>query len=315
MTLHLFRSFKLLAILVAIGGLSLAIADEKSDKSSAKEPLAFDVSFADNGGMRLLVEVDKLELETPYGKLQIPTRDIRNIDFAIRLSEAEQKRCDAAIFNLGSSDFTMREEATKTLMDLGIKAYAPLLRAAKHADLEVAHRAQELAVKLRDKLGKEDIEPREYDIVETEHSKIAGKIAGDQITVRTSQFGMQQLKLTDVRSLTGAGAPRVTEVALDVQADPGNLLGLHGSIGKTFAFRVTGRVDGSVYGTGTYTTDSSLAAAAVHAGVLKSGETGVVRVTMIPSPPAFTASSQNGVTSYPWGPYPAAYQIHIPKKK
>jgi hypothetical protein len=309
-----FRWLKLLAVVIAIGSLPLAFADEKSLEKS-KEPQAFDVAFADNGGMRLLVEVDKVELETPYGKLQIPTREIRSIDFAIRLSEAEQKRLDAAIFNLGSSDFAMREEATRTLMDLGIKAYAPLLKAAKHADLEVAHRAQELAVKLRNKLGKEDIEPREYDIVDTEHSRIAGKIAGDQISVRTSQFGTQQLKLTDVRSLTSAGSPRVAEVAIDVQDDPGNLLGMHGSIGKTFAFRVTGRIDGSVYGTGIYTTDSSLATAAVHAGVLKSGETGVVRVTMINSPAAFTATSQNGVTSYPWGPYPAAYQIHIPKKK
>jgi hypothetical protein len=304
----------LLAVVIAIGSLPLALADEKSLEKT-KEPQAFNVEFADNGGMRLLVEVDKLELETPYGKLQIPTREIRSIDFAIRLSEAEQKRLDAAIFNLGSSDFAMREEATKILLELGVKAYAPLLKAAKHADLEVAHRAQEVAVKLRDKLGKEDLEPREYDIVETEHSRIAGKIAGDQISVRTSQFGTQQLKLTDVRSLTSAGAPRVAEVALDVQADPGNLLGMHGSIGKTFAFRVTGRIDGSVYGTGTYTTDSNLATAAVHAGAIKNGETGVVRITMVPSPGAFAATTQNGVSSYPWGVYPAAYEIHVPKRK
>jgi hypothetical protein len=49
--------------------------------------------------------------------------------------------------------------------------------------------------------------------------------------------------------------------------------------------------------------------AAVHAGVLKLGETGVVRVKIIRSPPAFTASRRNGVTTQPFGPYPAAYQV------
>jgi hypothetical protein len=312
MTLRLsFRAALALGAILLAG--SVSIADE-SNADAKKQHAYFDAAFTENGNMRLAVEVDRIELETPFGKLYIPTREIRSIDFAIRLSEAEQKRLDAAIFNLGSSDFPMREEATRTLLDLGVKAYSPLLKAAKHADLEVAHRAQEVAVKLREKLTEAELTPRDYDIVETEHSRIAGKIAGDQIAVRTSQFGTQQLRLTDVRSLTSTLGPRVEADPVNVQADPGNLLGLHESIGKTFAFKVTGRADGSVYGTGVYTTDSTLAAAAVPSGALKVGETGIVRVTMIPSPPAFSASTQNGITSYGWGVYPAAYQIILKKK-
>ena len=61
-----------------------------------------------------------------------------------------------------------------------------------------------------------------------------------------------------------------------------------------------------------YTTDSQLATAAVHAGAVRAGQTGVVKVTMLASPPAFQGSSRNGVTSNPYGPYPAAYRVGRP---
>jgi hypothetical protein len=40
-----------------------------------------------------------------------------------------------------------------------------------------------------------------------------------------------------------------------------------------------------------------------------------VRVTILPPPPAFGGSTQNGVTSSPYGAYPAAYQVLVPKAK
>jgi hypothetical protein len=56
--------------------------------------------------------------------------------------------------------------------------------------------------------------------------------------------------------------------------------------------------------------DSYLPAAAIHAGVLKPGETGVVKFKIVPSPQAYQGSTQNGVTS---GNYPfyqgGAYEI------
>ena len=42
-----------------------------------------------------------------------------------------------------------------------------------------------------------------------------------------------------------------------------------------------------MWGTDVYTADASLAAAAVHAGVLKVGQTGIVKVTTIPQQPSF----------------------------
>ncbi|MGF1582343.1 MAG: LCCL domain-containing protein, partial [Gemmataceae bacterium] len=81
-------------------------------------------------------------------------------------------------------------------------------------------------------------------------------------------------------------------------------------IGQTLAFRVTGPPPktAGAWGTTVYTLDSRLAVAAVHAGVLESGQTATVRVIVLGPQPAFQASNQNGITSSPYGAYPG-YQI------
>jgi LCCL domain len=79
--------------------------------------------------------------------------------------------------------------------------------------------------------------------------------------------------------------------------------------GVTYYFRVIGTVDGSVWGTDVYTGDSALAAAAVHAGAVKAGETTVVRVTVMPPLAQYQGSVRNGVTSHDYGRYGTAYRV------
>jgi hypothetical protein len=67
---------------------------------------------------------------------------------------------------------------------------------------------------------------------------------------------------------------------------------------------VTGQVNGAVWGSEVYTLDSQFAVAAVHAGVVKAGETGTVRVEIVESPPNFAGSTKNGVTTQPWAAFP-----------
>lgn len=85
-------------------------------------------------------------------------------------------------------------------------------------------------------------------------------------------------------------------------SDPGALR-VAGAKTRTLFFRVTGANQGSIWGTDVYTSDSWLATAAVHAGVLKLGQTGIVKVTTIPSHAEFVGSTRHGITSYPYGAY------------
>lgn len=84
---------------------------------------------------------------------------------------------------------------------------------------------------------------------------------------------------------------------------------LRGQNGKTFVATVTGSTGGSVWGDGVYTDDSGLATAAVHAGVLREGETGSVRFTILPGQESYASSTKNGVSTGSWSSYSGSYRI------
>jgi hypothetical protein len=146
-------------------------------------------------------------------------------------------------------------------------------------------------------------------VIETGHSRIAGTIEGNTFKAHTSQFGEVSLRLTEMRSLRSMSALDPEPDNVNAIADPGNMNGYAQQFGKTFAFRVTGIVHNNIWGSDVYTTDSSLAAAAVHAGVLKAGQTGVVRVKIVPSPPAFQSATRNGITSHAYTMFTAGFQV------
>lgn len=90
---------------------------------------------------------------------------------------------------------------------------------------------------------------------------------------------------------------------------PANMVDLCDPIGATYYFRVQGTTDGPVWGSDTYTGDSMLAPAAVHAGVVKDGESAIIKVTVISPPASYQGSVRNAVTSADFGRYGSAYQL------
>lgn len=280
-------------------------ADRPADK---EEPGAVEVRFADNSVLKLRLLDAKLGLDTPYGRLEVPVQEVLRIEFATRLTPEATKQVEAAIADLASGDFAKREAATTTLRKLKEKAYPALLQAAKQKDAEVVRRAEAILEEIRESVPEERLVVRKFDVVETPHSKISGTIAGNTFKAHTSQFGDVALKLSEMRSLRSLGVEPEAE-AVTAIADPGSLTAYQQQFGKTFAFRVTGVINNSVWGTDVYTTDSSLAAAAVHAGVLRPGQTGVVRVKIVPSPPLFQSSTRNGITSNQYNMFVAGFQI------
>ena len=97
-------------------------------------------------------------------------------------------------------------------------------------------------------------------------------------------------------------------------ADPGTLVGFRGQNGKSFLFEITGQNTGTVWGTGVYTDDSSLATAAVHAGIVKVGQKAVVKVTILPGEQQYTGSDRNGIISIDWRDWLGSYRIEAEKK-
>jgi LCCL domain len=90
---------------------------------------------------------------------------------------------------------------------------------------------------------------------------------------------------------------------------PNNMHGLCDTVGATYYFRIKGAVEGQVWGTDTYTRDSALAAAAVHAGLLKPDETAVLRVTVVAALDSYLGTLRHGVTTSDYGNFPHAWKL------
>jgi hypothetical protein len=261
---------------------------------------------------------ERLRLATPYGELLIPVTDVLRIDFSTRIPPEVAARIEAAIARLASAEFESREQASAELFAFQERAYAALVRAQESEDLEVVRRAEQLLGKLRETIGDERLEVREQDVVYTADSKIAGTLVAEALQVRTAQFGEQRLQLAEVRSIAYPGA--VEPAAKEVVPDPGTLAEYQGAVGKTISFKVTGvgqggggfgrgGGSGAVWGTDVYTLDSTLSVAAVHAGVLRSGQSGIIRVTIVGPQNAFEGSVRNGITTSGWGQFPGGFKF------
>ncbi|WP_374778278.1 LCCL domain-containing protein [Streptomyces sp. NBC_01310] len=81
-------------------------------------------------------------------------------------------------------------------------------------------------------------------------------------------------------------------------------------VGKRFTFKCpAGGEAASVWGTGTYTDDSSICTAGVHAGKISFEEGGTVTIVIADGASAFRGTSQNGVTSSDWSQWPRSFHF------
>ena len=94
-----------------------------------------------------------------------------------------------------------------------------------------------------------------------------------------------------------------------VEPDPGNLTGFRNQVGQTHIFRVMGHRTGSVWGNRVYTDNSDLGAAAVHAGLLRDGQRGVVKVTILPGQDHYDGAEANGVTTSSYETWQGSYVL------
>ncbi|KAJ6251574.1 lccl domain protein [Anaeramoeba flamelloides] len=90
---------------------------------------------------------------------------------------------------------------------------------------------------------------------------------------------------------------------------PRNLSGYKGRINEIFEIYLTGANSGSVWGSDVYTYDSTLFKSVVHAGLLGIGESGWVKVKILPGKQSYLGTTRNGVTTTNYGNYGGSYQF------
>ena len=87
-----------------------------------------------------------------------------------------------------------------------------------------------------------------------------------------------------------------------------------GKNGTSYLFYVTGTKDGRFWGgqNSIYTDDSPLNVAAVHAGLVRPGETKAIKVTVMAGQSNYPSITRNGVTSIKYGSYDGSYKLSAP---
>jgi hypothetical protein len=248
---HCFRH-ALIVLLLAAFLLHLPLLSGRQEKPGRERPpnrtarstpetTAVFVRFTDDRIMKLGMGKEHILLNTPYGKLLIPIANIRSIDFATRIADADARRANAAVANFSSRQFRVRRAAEAELLNLRQKAAPALHQALRSNDVEVVLRAKTLLSRLSQRVAEDQLEIRAQDVVRTAGSRIAGRIEGTGLKaypILLDKGPRKLLPLMGLRSLAVGGDPR----AINAAPDPGNLQAFQERIGKTFWFKVTGAV-------------------------------------------------------------------------
>lgn len=84
---------------------------------------------------------------------------------------------------------------------------------------------------------------------------------------------------------------------------------LRGRNGEHFTFCCPKDIGGPIYGTDIYTDDSSICAAAVHAGSLSYGSAGMVTIEIRPGQSQYVGSNRQGNVSQSWSAFPGSFVV------
>jgi hypothetical protein len=192
------------------------------------------------------------------------------------------------------------------LRDQGIKRGDELRREAEQKAIALQQQNERQMQGLRD-------EGTRAAALALEDAKQELKLRRDELIERLAEARKDCLRRgsrDDADAIGRLVAQLETEPVGDVQPAPSNLEGYRSRIGESFLFSVTASSAGPLWGTDIYTTDSSPAKAAIHAGLLRAGESGIIRVTIVERQPNYKGSTRNGVTSSAWhDPWHGAYRV------
>lgn len=130
-----------------------------------------------------------------------------------------------------------------------------------------------------------------------------------RITTKLNVFFLVAITIFFLITTTNsfADAISVYQGTWDTQANSTEFL--NGAAGQkyTISFPGNGTNNGRLWGTDIYTDDSSIAAAAVHAGLITLQDGGVVTIEIRPGQSTYTATTRNGIESYYYGDWPRSF--------
>ena len=181
-------------------------------------PGEVEINFLNGSTVRMILQSEKIDVATPYGQLAVPSKDVRAIEFGLHFPPGAEARIEQAVKNLGDSNFRVRDQAGKTIVELAPYSYPAVFEASRSADLEIARRAKEVVKQLQASHPKKDLKVAPEDRVITPTFTIVGRILTPTFKAQAELFGQVELpvaRMRGLRSLHGGTA------AVDVTIDAG----------------------------------------------------------------------------------------------
>ena len=243
-----------LALCVTLTVATLSVAQ---DQPVASRPSIAEVRFNDGSIVRMTLLQDDLEVQTKYGKLQIPLAEIRRVEFGLHVPPDVNQQINQSIKRLASDVYKERDSASKELMQVGYFAFPSLQKASRSADQEVAYRAVSLIKQISERTSPELLRLREEDVIHTAEFTVIGRISSQTIKARSTHFGDVNLKLSELRTMhlrqQGGKQELIVDAskhgsALDQWCDTGVIV----DAGQRIAITAEGQVDLWPQGPGQY---------------------------------------------------------------
>jgi hypothetical protein len=206
------------SLAASLSVLTVARAQPPATKEStiARDPTAIEVRFVDRSLLRMSLQHEKIDVQTRFGRLSIPTVEIRKIDFGLRIPAATAKRVEMAIVALGSSEFDQRETASRELISLKELAYPAVVKATTDADAETARRARKIAETIEQSVEKDLLTLKPHDTIVTNDFTVVGSVELAEFNARTPLFGEMPLKIGQLRSIVWTN--NITEIEFEFDA-------------------------------------------------------------------------------------------------
>ena len=204
--------------LLFLGALVVLASTGHSQTGGKKkgDPGEVEMTFANGSVVRMALLPEKIEINTAFGKLTVPVREIRRIDFGLHMPPGTDKKIEASIGQLASTDYKEREAALRELVALGAYAYPALIQAAKGGgELETVKRAQDALAKIKAQVSAKELRLSEDDKVVTSQFTIVGRIITGSLKAKSEYFGDVELALTKLRHLRVLIDARDGEVVVD----------------------------------------------------------------------------------------------------
>jgi hypothetical protein len=195
-----------------------ALAATGHSQTTAKRktgPAEVEVTFANGSLVKMALLAENIDIDTEYGKLSVPVRDVRRIEFGLRLPEGADKKIETAVKQLASTEYKEREGAVRELVAQGIYAYPALLQAARKGEPEVAKRAQDAIAKIKAHVPAKEFRLGPDDKILTPRFTIVGRITTGSLRAKSEYFGDVDLALATLRHVRLLVETRDTEVVID----------------------------------------------------------------------------------------------------